>query len=77
MNDLNLIRIQSHNNISLFVIVKIIRSNKINPLKNQNLNYNKTQFCIIPVSLVRFILYIDSIYSEKSKFTVKTIKHKN
>jgi len=75
MNDLNLIRIQSHNNISLFVIVKIIRPNKIHPHKNQNLNYNKTQFCIIPVSLVRFILSIDSIDSEKSKFTVNTIKH--
>lgn len=72
MNDSNLIIIQLYNNIGLFIIVKIIRPNKIIPLKSQNLTTVFNNTCIANQIYIVFRLYI----LKKSKFIVITTKHK-
>lgn len=73
MNDSNLIIIQLYNNIGLFIIVKVIRPNKIISLKSQNLITVFNNTCIANQIYIVFRLYI----LKKSKFIVITTKHKN
>jgi len=69
MNDLNFIVNPLHNNMKLFVILKIIRSNKIIPLKSQHL---KT---VLYYAYTSKLYNIQCIYFEKNKFIVSTKKH--